>query len=160
MEKTELEKRWETESEEPSSFPPEESVSAGFSQFIAHPLVETEDKQIIPIVMITCGPRIILGGLIAIDEMACELAYPMAYGEVMNPDGKSITSMVRPLMFTLGIQDHVKFKYDSVYFMRNTESNNMDICGQYEDELKRGMAKSAGIVSPTAQEASQILFNR
>lgn len=158
--KTELEKRWELEEENSVDEIDETDAENGLdtSNFINHPLV---DQGFMPIVMVTCGPRVIIGGLVEANESVCILKYPMSYIEMLSGNGiadpnAQIRLMVRNIYLTLGMLDDIQLRHDSLYLLRNSSMNDMKAAKSYENALKESLFAESGLVPASTNDLANI----
>jgi hypothetical protein len=160
---TELEDRWAKESSEEV----EEDVAepeTNIVNHINHPLVK-DPEVFMPIVLLTYGPRMAIGGMVEASDTTCMLAYPMTYMEGLVGNGPNDPNpqprmMIRGIMLMLGAVEDISINYDSMYMLRRNSAKDMNIAADYENELMKLLASDRGIVSPSNEEVRKITLAR
>ena len=168
VEKTELEKRWESLEEDVKDLVTkadgiaEDIQHEEISPFIDHPLCD-DPETVVPLAIVSFGNRVIIGGIIDIDAITCEMLFPLAYIEFFDdPTGGSKPQpqlLIKPLMFTVENPETMIFKWDSVYRLKKDSKNDNKILIHYENTLHQLLGKDR-IVAPTVEETSKILLGR
>jgi len=148
MKKTELEKRWEEETEESDHEEVEESkfIDSSF----------TDKDHLAPIALVSSGDKVYIGGVLEIDGNGCVLDHPMLYLEIPEKDqatGRfSLQIGIQKVYSGLSIPNNMLVRHDTFNMLRANSPSNMKLVKLYESSVKRVLASDAGIVIPEESE--------